>query len=118
VRQGRTNWLVPVRLVELLHSEKVACGKAAHSRLRPGDVGRQSRHHAISPLRGSDLAADVLANLPIEVDQRRVDCMESPFACGGDELKYLRERSLVVYRWPETACLDLDGKVIPFVLPS
>jgi hypothetical protein len=35
-------------------------------------------HYAITPLGGFDLAADVLAYLPVKIDQRSIDGLECP----------------------------------------
>jgi hypothetical protein len=37
----------------------------------------------------------MLANLPVEVDQRRVDCLEGPFAGSGDEMHDLSEGGFI-----------------------
>ena len=52
--------------------------KASLAWLRPGDVLGQLGDHSIAPLSGFDLAADVLAYLPVEIDQGSIDGLKCP----------------------------------------
>jgi hypothetical protein len=85
------NFMVAVGLVKLPHPEQVAPGESALSGVGGGDVAGEFVHHAIAPLGASDLAADLLADLPVEIDQGGVDCLISSLACGGDEFENFTE---------------------------
>jgi hypothetical protein len=50
-----------------------------------GDVLCQLGHHPSTPLRGLNLAADVLAHLPVEIDERRIDGPVCSLASGRNE---------------------------------
>jgi hypothetical protein len=94
-RQWCDNWVLPVRFVELPHSKKVAAGRTALAWLCPGNVLSQLRHNPGTPLGGFDLAADVLAHLSIEVDERGVDGLECLLASGGNEADNLGKTCFV-----------------------
>ena len=55
--------------------------------MRSGDVGGQLLDHAFAPGRRFNLAADVLADAPVKLDQRRVDGSNGARPCGVDQPK-------------------------------
>ena len=55
--------------------------------MRSGDVGGQLFDHAFAPGRRFNLAADVLADAPVKLDQRRVDGGDGPRPRGVDQPK-------------------------------
>lgn len=65
--------VIAIGFVELPHAKTVGTREASQSRLCLGQVGRQLRDNPVAPLRSCKLAADVFTNLPIKIDQRRVD---------------------------------------------
>lgn len=65
---------------------QIGAGKSAQSRLGARQMPGQLRHHAVSPFRRLDLAADHTAQLPTEIDQRRIHRLHRPLAGGGDQL--------------------------------
>lgn len=77
--------VIAIGFVELPHAKEVGAREASQSRLRIGQVGRQLRDNSVAPLRSCKLAADVFPNLPIEVDQRRVDRVVRPIPGGLDQ---------------------------------
>ncbi len=58
---------------ELAHPKQAGPGKTTQFRLGSGQMFGQLRYHTIPPLRLLNLAADGLADLPIQLDQGGVD---------------------------------------------
>ncbi len=77
----------PVGLIELPHPEEVGAGISSQAGMRSGDVDRQLLDHAFAPGRRFNLAADVLADAPVKLDQRRVDGGDGACPCGVDQPK-------------------------------
>ena len=94
------NCIAAVCTIQLFHSKQVGARKTALPGLRLGNVLSQLRHHAFAPLGGLDLAADVLAYLPVKIDQRSIDGLKCPLSSGCDEAdnigkaRFLRSASL------------------------
>jgi len=83
--------VIAVGFVKLPHPEKVGAGEAAQTRLGDGDVAGKFHNHALAPFSAGDFPAQVLANLPVEVDEGGVDCLVGSLAGGGDEIEDLAE---------------------------
>jgi hypothetical protein len=66
-------------------------------RLRLGNVLSQLQHHTFAPLGGFDLAADVLAYLPVEIDQRGIDGLKCPLPSGCNEADNLGKALFLRY---------------------
>ena len=75
-----------VRFIKLPHTDQVSPRKAAHSWVDFGYVLGELINHAIAPLCGRYLAADDLAHLPAQVDQRSVHRLNGPLLGGGNQL--------------------------------
>ena len=78
-------WSVAVVLEELPHPPEVANREPGPPRMSPLNVIGEGADRALAPARGGDLPADVLAELPVEVDQRRVGGGNRLGPCGLDE---------------------------------
>src|ERR1035438_3861665 len=89
--------LVPLRAAAITASTTVGAACPRLPRLRLGNVLSQLRHYAIAPLGGFDLAADVLAYLPVEIDQRGIDGLKCPLPSGCNEADYLGKARLIRY---------------------
>ena len=61
-----------IGLVELPHAKQVRPRKAPASGMNASDVRGQPLDHATAPLGRRDLAADLLADLPVQLDQRNL----------------------------------------------
>ncbi len=76
---------MPVRLEELTHSPEILRGVARHAGIAALEGLSQGRDGPPSPLLGGDFPVDVLADIPIEIDQRGVDGRYGPRPRGLDE---------------------------------
>jgi hypothetical protein len=83
----------------LPHSKQVRPSKAAHAGLCPGYELCQPIHHAITPFRSFNFAADDSANFPLEINQLGVNGVEGSLACGSYQLQDLRENFFVLSYW-------------------
>jgi len=106
-------WRAAVGLEELPHPPQVACREASSTRLTLLDVLGKGSDSTFTPALGCDLVTDVLADLPIEVDQDRVDGGEGPRPGGFDEAHYFLEVRL---RW--LIRLDSFGDSLPGGFPG
>ena len=95
--QWPDNWVIAVSLVELLHSEKAIARETTLPWLRLANVLSQLWHDAIAPLGGFDLAADVLAYLPVKIDQRCIDGLKCPLPSGCNEADNLGKTRFLRY---------------------
>src|SRR5688572_1943440 len=58
---------------ELAHAEEIRTRVAPHAGITTGEIRGEFFDHAVTPLGVGDLPADVLAELPVERHQLRVD---------------------------------------------
>ena len=65
-----------------------------------GNVLSQLRHHAFAPLGGFNLAADVLAYLPVKIDQRSINGLKCPLPSGCNKANNIRCGPLPPLRQP------------------
>ena len=70
------HFVAAVRLVKLPHPKQVASREPLQARLGAGQISGKLVHHPVAPLSRGDLAADVLADLPIQCNQLRVDGLQ------------------------------------------
>jgi len=89
--------IVAVCVIELLHSEKVISRETSHTGLRSSNVLGQLWHDAIAPLGCFDLVADVLAYLPVKIDQRSIDGLKCPVRSGCNEADNLGKARFLRY---------------------
>lgn len=85
--QQRRDFLVRagIGLIELAHAKQIGPRKAPQAGLDAGDLRSQAVHDAGAPLGGFNLAADVLADLPVQLDRRRVHGLKGALASDLDE---------------------------------
>src|SRR5215210_6610766 len=62
-----------VGLVELTHSKEISAGEAPQPWQCDGEMLRQVVYNSFAPLRGFELRADVLADLPVQTNEFPVD---------------------------------------------
>ena len=55
------------------------------------DVAGEIVHHSFTPFGAGDFPAQVLADLPVEVDENGIDRLVGALAGGGDEIEDLVE---------------------------
>jgi len=91
-------WLIPVGSIELPHIEHVALGEPGNAREFLPQVFRQSGGSRIT-MRSIGLADNYqTTDIPIQVNQFRVYCLEGNVLCGADALLDLGQKQWIVLR--------------------
>jgi hypothetical protein len=84
-------WKAAIRFVKLHHPPEIAGGKSAGIGPACADVFGQGRNGSLSPSLLGDLPTDVLADSPIQVDQRGIDVGDNAGAGSFDQREDLVE---------------------------
>src|SRR5690606_23655595 len=86
---------VAISLVKLTHSKQVAASETPQPRLRLLQVISQLTDNSVAPFCLLQLAADIGANLPIQLNQLSVNCLCGLVASTLDQRQHFMEVAFV-----------------------